>query len=151
MAEADEFPEALGGGWARLDGCVLFVGVIVGHVGVVAQAAGFVLAFVSGDPIAGEMRLVRGFWLAGLGGARMVYGNLMNSGGPVPQSGHQPGTPPTEIPPPRRRTAALWALGLTPAWGVLSLPIAVVVYGLLVVVGSVCGLVLLVRWGLGRN
>lgn len=129
------------GGWhSKLDQCVLFGGVVVAHVGLIAEVAGFALTFWLDDPIAGEKWLVRGFWIAGLGGAGLYYGIKVDAGG----GPKYPGGPPTYEPPPRCWPHALIALGLTPLWAVLSLPLGVMVYGLLLIGGSLYGVVLLI-------
>ena len=76
-----------------------------------------------------------------MGGAGLVYGLTVDAGG----SPKQRGGPATYVPYAPRWLAALWALALTPAWGVLSLPLGVMFYSVLVVGGGVYGAVQLVR------
>src|SRR5215475_14260018 len=122
-------------GWrARLDWWVKAVGVLVLNGGLAAQVAGLVFAFRLDDPITGVALLVHGFWVAGLGGAGLVYGALVDAGGSV----RYPGGPWTYTPPERRWPAALWAVAGIPLWAVLSLPLGLLLSGLLVV--GVCGL-----------
>jgi hypothetical protein len=130
------------GAWrARLDLCVMLLGGIVAHVGLVAQVGGFVLAFLLGDPITGYRWLTHGFWIAGLGGAGMVYGMNVDAGTP----GRYEGGRVTYERPARRWVAALWSIALTPLWGVLSLPLGLLFYTILIVGGLVFGAVELVR------
>jgi hypothetical protein len=103
----------------RLDVGLKVSGFVVAHAGLAAQVAGLCLAFFGADPVAGERWLFWGFWLAGAGGAGVVYGALVDAGG----SPKVPGGPLTYAPSAPRWIAALWAVGLTPLWGVLSLPI----------------------------
>src|SRR5437588_2147142 len=84
-------------GWrAKLDWCLMMVGGVVASVGLFAQLAGFALAFLFGDPITGDLLLSRGFWVAGLGGAGLVYGMQVDAGGSVAY----PGGPVTYTPNP---------------------------------------------------
>lgn len=128
MAEANPNRDALTTWRARLDSSVKFAGILVVHAGLAAWAAGFALAYLGDDPIAGNAWLGRGFLLAGLGGAGLAYAVQVDAGGSVKQQG---GTP-TYEPPERRWPAALWALAGIPLWGVLSLPLGALLYGVLV-------------------
>jgi hypothetical protein len=120
-------------GWReRIDRWVMIAGGIVAHVGLVAQAGGFVLAFLLDDPIAGYLWLVRGFWIAGLGGAGLVYGGVVEA--------LEPGAPAQ----PRWAAAVFAAVG-TPLWGVLCLPLGMMLLGILIVGGATRGGVRLVQ------
>lgn len=120
----------------KLDWCVVMVGGVAASTGLLAQVAGFALAFLFDDPITGDLLLDRGFWVAGLGGAGLVYGMLVGAS-----------TPPKD-----RWLAALLAVGGTPLWGVLSLPLVLmpfILFGLIPVVLCVeRGLRVLRRTGL---
>src|SRR5438874_40241 len=134
-------------GWrAKLDWCLMMIGGVVASVGLFAQLAGFALAFLFGDPITGDLLLSRGFWVAGLGGAGLVYGMQVDAGGSVAY----PGGPVTYTPSKRRRPAALFAVVGTPLWGVLSLPLGIIFYGVLLVglcvMGCVCVLRRTAKW-----
>lgn len=125
-------------GWqARVDRCVMWLGTVVANVGVLAQFAGFALAFVLDDPISGYAWIQRGWWIAGLGGAGIVYGIKADAGGSV----EYPGGPVTYHPPACRWPAAIGALIGVPMWGVLSFPIGIMLYGTLIVGGCALGCV----------
>jgi hypothetical protein len=129
-------------GWrAKLDQCIMAAGMIVASAGFLAQVAGFALTFLFDMPIEGEVWLVRGTWLAGFGGAGLYYGIKVDTGGSM----RYPGGPVTYEPPARRWPIALIAIGLTPLWGVLSLPIGIMFYGVLLIAGPVYGVMWLVQ------
>src|SRR4051812_6800115 len=75
------------GRYARLDRWIRAAGVVVLHVGMVGQLAGFLFVFALGDPIFGDWLLNAGFWVAGWGGAGLVYGMQVDAGGSVPYPG----------------------------------------------------------------
>jgi hypothetical protein len=144
MAEPNPNRDSLTTWRAKLDWWVKVAGILVVNAGLAAQAAGFTLAFLGGDPIAGDAWLGRGFWLAGLGGAGLAYAIQVDAGGSVKQRG---GTL-TYEPPERRWPAALWSIVGTPVWAVLSLPLGILLYGILAVgllVFGCLGLVRLIR------
>jgi hypothetical protein len=115
-------------GWRdRLDWWAAMTGVLVANVGVFTQAAGFAVAFLFGDPITGYRLLMGGFWVAGLGGAGLAYAMLVDAGG----SAEHPWGLVTYHPPGRRWPAALVAVLGTPFWAVLSLPVGILLYGVL--------------------
>jgi hypothetical protein len=89
MSMPGESLNALRGWRARLDAIVQVGGVMIAHGGLVAQVAGLGLAFSGSDPIAGERWLARGFWLAGVGGAGIVYGAMRDAGGSPKHPGGQ--------------------------------------------------------------
>jgi hypothetical protein len=94
------------------------------HVGLLMQVTGFFFAFASDNPILGDRLLNAGFCVAGLGGAGLVYGMQVGAGGSVPY----PGGPWSYTPPERRWPTAVFAVAGTPLWGVLSLPLALLLY-----------------------
>lgn len=133
--------EALAGWRARIDCWVRLAGILVANLGLAAQAGGFVLAYLLEDPISGYAWLERGFWLAGIGGAGMAYGAQVDAGGSVKvQCG-----PVTYEPPARRWPAALSAIFGIPIWAVLSLPIGILLYGILAAGAVILGAIQLAR------
>jgi hypothetical protein len=129
-------------GWrARLDWIVMVVGAVIAHVSLFAQLAGFAFAFLFDDPITGDLLLDYGFWVAGLGGAGLVYGLAVDAGGSVAY----PGGPLTYTPPKRRWPVALYALAGTPLWAGLSLPLGIMCYGVLLVGFCVIGCLRVLR------
>jgi hypothetical protein len=103
----------------RLDWSIMVTGTAIAHVGVVTMLAGFALAFLFRDPIAGLLYLERGFWLAGLGGAGFVYWFAIDWS----ESAHLPTNPKTHTLLKRRWPAVLAAIIGTPVWGALSIPL----------------------------
>jgi hypothetical protein len=125
----------------RIDTCVFGLGGLIATVGVFAQFAGFGFTYLGDDPISGELLLLRGFWIAGLGGAGLYYGVQVGAGGSVAY----PGGPVTFEPSARRWSTALIAIGLIPIWSVLSLPLGIIFYTVLIVGGCAFGCLELVR------
>jgi len=139
--EIADYPEALRRWPARADLTVQVAGGAVASVGAAVQLVGLVLGLGAGDPILGTWLLSAGFWAGGVGGAGLVYGLLVGAGDSVPC----PGGPLTYTPPARRWPSVVWAICGTPLWAVLSLPLAVLLYGALVEGGVVVGCVRLAR------
>src|SRR3954465_3897730 len=79
--------EALRGWRGRFDVGVKVTGIVLAHAGIVAQVAGFALAFLWAEPTTGEAWLEGGFGLAGLGGAGIVYGIEVDAGGSIKKMG----------------------------------------------------------------
>jgi hypothetical protein len=126
---------------ARADLAVQVAGGVVATLGAAAQAVGLALGLGAGNPVLGERLLTAGFWAGGIGGAGLVYGIGVGAGGSV----SYPGGPLGYTPPARRWPSILWAACGIPLWAVLSLPLAVLLYGILAVGGLVVGCVWLVR------
>lgn len=135
MADGANEPDALHRWPARFDAVVQFVGGAVAFLGGLAQLVGVVVGLGFDEPVAGERWIASGLWAGMAGGAGLVYGLQVGAGGKV----SYPGGPVTYTPPKRRWPAVLWSVVLAPAWGVLSLPLATLMSGLLLLGACVFG------------
>lgn len=125
--------EALARWPARCDWLVQFLGGVVAAVGVIIQVIGLALGLFGDDAIRAISLVDMGFWVAGVGGAGIAYGFQVDAGGSV----RYPGGPLQYDPPARRWPALLWAIVPIPLWGVLSLPLGLLLCGTLAISGSV--------------